>query len=83
MSAVNDFGTNYMCQSLPFGGVKHSGFDRFAGAARAQLQAHPSRATRVQRGSGALRLRLSWVESRRTRAIFLSVHLPPKPQLTP
>lgn len=31
MSAVNDFGTTYMCQSLPFGGVKHSGFDRFAG----------------------------------------------------
>ncbi|GFR39785.1 hypothetical protein Agub_g270 [Astrephomene gubernaculifera] len=31
MSAINDFGTTYMCQSLPFGGVKHSGFDRFAG----------------------------------------------------
>lgn len=31
MSSVNDFATTYMCQSLPFGGVKHSGFDRFAG----------------------------------------------------
>lgn len=31
MSSVNDFATTYMCQSLPFGGVKQSGFDRFAG----------------------------------------------------
>ena len=31
MVAVNDFATFYMCQSLPFGGVKYSGFDRFAG----------------------------------------------------
>ncbi len=31
MSSINDFATTYMCQSLPFGGVKHSGFDRFAG----------------------------------------------------
>ena len=31
MSAINDFATTYMCQSLPFGGVKLSGFDRFAG----------------------------------------------------
>ena len=31
MSSLNDFATTYMCQSLPFGGVKHSGFDRFAG----------------------------------------------------
>ncbi|KAK9808600.1 hypothetical protein WJX72_000341 [[Myrmecia] bisecta] len=30
MTAINDF-TTYMCQSLPFGGVKESGFDRFAG----------------------------------------------------
>ncbi|KAL8153672.1 hypothetical protein V2J09_011432 [Rumex salicifolius] len=29
--AVNDFASNYMCQSLPFGGVKDSGFGRFAG----------------------------------------------------
>ncbi|XP_020598763.1 aldehyde dehydrogenase 22A1 [Phalaenopsis equestris] len=29
--AINDFASNYMCQSLPFGGVKHSGFGRFAG----------------------------------------------------
>lgn len=32
MSAINDLGgTTYMSQSLPFGGVKRSGFDRFAG----------------------------------------------------
>lgn len=31
MSSVNDFCVTYMCQSLPFGGVKESGFDRFAG----------------------------------------------------
>jgi acyl-CoA reductase-like NAD-dependent aldehyde dehydrogenase len=31
MSSINDFATTYMCQSLPFGGVKDSGFDKFAG----------------------------------------------------
>eukprot|EP00796_Vickermania_ingenoplastis_P006021 gene6022-4325_t len=31
MYNINDFGINYLCQSLPFGGVKISGFDRFAG----------------------------------------------------
>ncbi|KAH8614256.1 putative Aldehyde dehydrogenase family [Trypanosoma vivax] len=31
MANVNDFGINYLCQSLPFGGVKLSGFDRFSG----------------------------------------------------
>ena len=31
MSSVNDFAATYMAQSLPFGGVKESGFDRFAG----------------------------------------------------
>lgn len=31
MSSINDFASTYMSQSLPFGGVKHSGFDRFAG----------------------------------------------------
>jgi len=31
MTSVNDFATTYMAQSLPFGGVKESGFDRFAG----------------------------------------------------
>lgn len=27
----NDFGTNYLCQQLPFGGCKASGFGKFAG----------------------------------------------------
>lgn len=32
MSAVNDLeGCTYMSQSLPFGGYKKSGYDRFAG----------------------------------------------------
>ena len=33
MTTINDFCATYMAQSLPFGGVKESGFDRFAGAA--------------------------------------------------
>ena len=33
MGAVNDLeGTTYLSQSLPFGGLKSSGFGRFAGA---------------------------------------------------
>ncbi|KAF3456350.1 hypothetical protein FNV43_RR01000 [Rhamnella rubrinervis] len=31
VAAINDFASNYMCQSLPFGGVKDSGYGRFAG----------------------------------------------------
>eukprot|EP00924_Labyrinthula_sp_SR-Ha-C_P009354 maker-scaffold_2-snap-gene-21.65-mRNA-1 protein AED:0.01 eAED:0.01 QI:42/1/1/1/1/1/3/30/600 len=31
MGNVNDFGVNYLCQSIPFGGIKHSGFGCFAG----------------------------------------------------
>ncbi|KAJ8766446.1 hypothetical protein K2173_022505 [Erythroxylum novogranatense] len=31
VAAINDFAISYMCQSLPFGGVKDSGFGRFAG----------------------------------------------------
>jgi len=31
MTTINDFGVNYLVQALPFGGTKHSGFDRFAG----------------------------------------------------
>lgn len=30
-TSINDFATTYMCQSLPFGGVKESGYGRFAG----------------------------------------------------
>ncbi|EME29791.1 Aldehyde dehydrogenase 22A1 [Galdieria sulphuraria] len=32
MCNINDFGVNYLCQSLPFGGTKASGSDRFSGA---------------------------------------------------
>lgn len=31
MSNINDFAANYLCQSMPFGGTKQSGSDRFAG----------------------------------------------------
>jgi acyl-CoA reductase-like NAD-dependent aldehyde dehydrogenase len=31
MCNINDFGVNYLCQSLPFGGTKASGSDRFSG----------------------------------------------------
>jgi acyl-CoA reductase-like NAD-dependent aldehyde dehydrogenase len=31
MTSINDFNATYMCQSLPFGGVKMSGFGRFGG----------------------------------------------------
>jgi hypothetical protein len=31
MTSINDFNATYMCQGLPFGGVKYSGFGRFAG----------------------------------------------------
>jgi acyl-CoA reductase-like NAD-dependent aldehyde dehydrogenase len=31
MGNINDYATNYMCQSMPFGGMKKSGSDRFAG----------------------------------------------------
>ena len=31
MLACNDYATTYMCQSLPFGGLKQSGFGKFAG----------------------------------------------------
>jgi acyl-CoA reductase-like NAD-dependent aldehyde dehydrogenase len=31
MLAINDFATCYMCQSLPMGGLKDSGFGKFAG----------------------------------------------------
>lgn len=30
-AAINDFAVTYMCQSLPFGGIKESGFGRFGG----------------------------------------------------
>jgi acyl-CoA reductase-like NAD-dependent aldehyde dehydrogenase len=29
MFVANDYAANAMCQSLPFGGIKESGFDRF------------------------------------------------------
>lgn len=31
MGNINDYASNYLCQSMPFGGTKDSGSDRFAG----------------------------------------------------
>lgn len=31
MGNINDFATNYLCQSMPFGGTKESGYGQFAG----------------------------------------------------
>lgn len=31
MTTINDFGSNYLVQAMPFGGVMDSGFGRFAG----------------------------------------------------
>ena len=40
MCNVNDFGANYLCQGLPFGGVGISGIDRFAGIEGIRGQCH-------------------------------------------
>ena len=45
MSNINDFGINYLCQSLPFGGVKSSGFGRFAGKEGLQACCYPKAVT--------------------------------------
>mmetsp|Transcript_2245 Transcript_2245/g.3150 ORF Transcript_2245/g.3150 Transcript_2245/m.3150 type:complete len:591 (-) Transcript_2245:4159-5931(-) len=45
MSNVNDFGVNYLCQSLPFGGVKCSGFGRFAGVEGLRACCYPKSIT--------------------------------------
>ena len=41
MVSINDFAATYMCQSLPFGGVKESGFGRFAGVEGLRSLCHP------------------------------------------
>eukprot|EP01063_Lacrimia_lanifica_P019642 TRINITY_DN27101_c0_g1_i1.p1 TRINITY_DN27101_c0_g1~~TRINITY_DN27101_c0_g1_i1.p1 ORF type:complete len:600 (+),score=252.24 TRINITY_DN27101_c0_g1_i1:49-1848(+) len=45
MGNINDFGINYLCQSLPFGGVKASGFGRFAGKEGLQACCYPKSIT--------------------------------------
>jgi len=46
MFVANDFSSNAMCQSLPFGGIKESGFDRYAPAS-VPLQANSYRLKRT------------------------------------
>lgn len=45
MSNVNGWGFNYLCQSLPFGGIKQSGFDRFGGVEGLRGNCHVVAAT--------------------------------------
>jgi acyl-CoA reductase-like NAD-dependent aldehyde dehydrogenase len=42
---INDFGVNYLCQGLPFGGVGISGIDRFAGVEGLRGNCHPKATT--------------------------------------
>ncbi|KAJ3068820.1 Meiotic Sister-Chromatid recombination aldehyde dehydrogenase, partial [Quaeritorhiza haematococci] len=45
MHNVNGWGMTYLCQSLPFGGIKVSGFDRFAGVEGLRGNTHIRSAT--------------------------------------
>ncbi|KAJ3277301.1 Meiotic Sister-Chromatid recombination aldehyde dehydrogenase, partial [Borealophlyctis nickersoniae] len=45
MCNVNDFGVNYLCMCLPFGGVGLSGIDRFSGVEGLRGQCHIRSAT--------------------------------------
>jgi len=45
MANINDFAVNYLCQSLPFGGIKISGFDRFAGIEGLRGNCYPKAVT--------------------------------------
>lgn len=74
MTSINDFATTYMCQSLPFGGVKHSGFDRFAGIEGLRGMCIPKvgrRAAGVAAAGGR-----RWAGAR-ARLIGRSLHIPP------
>ena len=52
MTSINDFCSTYMAQSLPFGGVKESGFDRFAGIEGSAVAASPNPSSSIDfRGS--------------------------------
>ena len=42
---LNDFGVNYLCQGLPFGGVGISGVDRFSGVEGLRGNCHPRAVT--------------------------------------
>ena len=73
MTSINDFATTYMCQSLPFGGVKHSGFDRFAGIEGLRGMCIP----KVRRAPG-------WLPARLPACYLLRLTLPcPPPHALP
>lgn len=46
MTSINDFAATYMSQSLPFGGVKESGFGRFGGIEGLRALCIPKAVTR-------------------------------------
>lgn len=47
---INDFGVNYLCQALPFGGINISGVDCFAGVEGLKGNCYPKAVTRDKYG---------------------------------
>ena len=73
MTSVNDFCSTYMAQSLPFGGVKESGFDRFAAPKVYADAASPNPSSSiVSHSSKPTSLRRYSTQSNRTRLRFVN-----------